>query len=451
MTNFQNKEYISYKDPSSSIYEKNKTIYRQINKSYFEIYNLLKSKNVFNTLVKKDLLIPHTEIESKSDCIIIKPEKIHFISYPYEWCFSQLKAASLLTLKINYELLKLGFILKDASAYNVQFIGKKPIFIDSTSFEVYKEGNLWIAYKQFCEHFIAPLFLMKYVDSLSIKLLIHFIDGIPLTFASKLLPLKTYFKQLSLLHIHLHAKSIKKYENTEKQVNYTHLSQNKLLNLMEHLYEKIDNLKLKRKSNWTNYYETNTYDVKSQDEKLDFIIKCLDGKKFNYLLDIGCNDGYYSLQLADKLNYIISIDNDERVIDKLFQKSNNLNLLPLIIDISNPSPSIGLNNKERKSFIDRLESDNFTLALAVIHHLRFTYNIPLSLLAKSFSVFSKYIVIEFVSHDDIQVKKLLKNKKDVYTDYTEENFLTAFGQYFTLVEKHKLTGVNRTLYFFVKK
>ncbi len=153
------------------------------------------------------LLIKHEEIESEKSTfpnvfLSIRPSQIPFISYPYEWSFSQLKDAALLTLNIQNIALEYNMSLKDASAYNVQFNDGKPIFIDTLSFEKYKANQPWVAYQQFCEHFLAPLVLMSRVDMRLNKLLCTNIDGIPIEIASKLLPITTYFKFGLLAHVH---------------------------------------------------------------------------------------------------------------------------------------------------------------------------------------------------------------------------------------------------------
>jgi len=426
----------SFRDPSGYIIEENDKIFRIILPSYFEIYNYLKNTNFFDKFIEKRLLIPHKEIEANKNNIIIQAEKVPFLSFPYEWSFSQLKSAAILTLKIQYESIKQGITLKDASAYNIQFIGKNPIFIDTTSFELYKEGQPWTAYKQFCEHFLAPLLLMKHRDTKFSKILSNYIDGIPLLLTSKTLPFKTYFNSLCLLHIHSHSKKIKKYENNFSALKQSaFIPKHKLLNIIEHLYEQIEKLNIDKKSNWNDYYKNCSYNEKALTEKVNFVKNSINNTTPGYILDIGCNEGFFSNVVKNKSSYIIAIDNDELVIERLYNNLNSDdNILPLIVDITNPSPSIGWENKERISFIKRIGTNNTTIALALIHHLRIFYNIPLENIAKFFAKFSKQLIIEFVPKTDVQTQKLLQNKADTYNDYTEENFVLCFTKYFTITE-----------------
>ena len=214
-----NREIIagSFRDPSGFLFYKNNILYRQVNTTYRENYNFFIESGLYQSLVDSKLLVPH--IEEKTDVIcgdgvykILKPEVVPFVSYPYEWCFSQLKDAALTTLKIQKIALDFGMSLKDSSAYNIQFVRGKPVFIDTLSFEKYQEGSPWVAYKQFCQHFLAPLALMSFLDVRLNQLLKVFIDGVPIDMASTLLPVKTKLKFSLFSHIHLHAKTQKKHE-----------------------------------------------------------------------------------------------------------------------------------------------------------------------------------------------------------------------------------------------
>src|ERR1043165_5499796 len=179
---------------------------------------------LYEKLVKAGLLIPHIEVDrspAESEAVqaaaykILQPERVPFISYPYEWSFGQLKDAALATLSIQRRALKVGMSLKDASAYNIQFVRGKPVLIDTLSFEIYKEGQPWVAYRQFCQHFLAPLALMALRDVRLSQLLRVYIDGVPLDLASELLPSKTRFNFGLLTNIHLHASAQKRYSGTE--------------------------------------------------------------------------------------------------------------------------------------------------------------------------------------------------------------------------------------------
>ncbi len=209
----------SFRDPSGFMYVQDGQLLRQVNKVYQADYEFLFSSGLYDKLTRMKYLVPHTEVEAAPlkpalSFKVIAPEEIPFISYPYEWSFSQLKDAALITLAIQKEALQAGMILKDASAYNIQFHQGAPILIDTLSFAKYEEGSPWVAYRQFCQHFLAPLALMSKNDIRLSKLLVNHIDGVPLDLCSQLLPRSTRFNFGLLTHIHMHAKAQNRYADT---------------------------------------------------------------------------------------------------------------------------------------------------------------------------------------------------------------------------------------------
>src|SRR4030043_209182 len=249
----------SFRDPCGFVFEKDGVIYRQVNYIYKQHYDLLMKSGLYKELVNEELMIPHTEVvlQSQNDNYIyktLKPERIRFLSYPYEWCFSQLKDAGLITIDVLKRALKYGMILKDASAYNIQFDKGRGIFIDTLSFEKYEEGRPWRAYKQFCQHFLAPLSLMSLKDIRLGTLLKDFIDGIPLDLASCLLPTKSKFKISLLTHIHLHSKSQQHFNTKGIELNSKKVRKHSLLGLIENLELSIRRLNYNPSgTNWVDY------------------------------------------------------------------------------------------------------------------------------------------------------------------------------------------------------
>jgi hypothetical protein len=250
MKGHQNSEDVpaSFRDPSGFLFVRESSLFRQVNITYKENYDHLMTSGLYRALVDAELLIPHDEIDvepAKPDKAykIIKPELIEFISYPYEWCFSQLKDAALTTLKVHKKAFDFGMSLKDCSAYNIQFRKGKPIFIDTLSFEKYHEGQPWVAYRQFCQHFLAPLALMSHRDIRLNQLLRVYIDGVPLDLASSLLPLSTRFSFSLLSHIHLHARSQKHYASRSVDTSRYKINRLSFLGLVDNLESAIKRLK----------------------------------------------------------------------------------------------------------------------------------------------------------------------------------------------------------------
>jgi len=454
----ESKHPASFRDTSGFLFYRDGLIFRQINAQYKENYEYLISSGLNKTLVENNLLIYHKEVDTKyaiSDNAykVIMPEQIPFISYPYEWCFSQLKNAALTTLKVQKIALDYGMILKDASAYNIQFKDGKPIFIDTLSFEIYTEKP-WFAYQQFCQHFLAPLTLMKYCDIRLGKLLQFHIDGIPIDLTSAILPKYTYLCPSLFSHIHLHSFSQKSFAKKKVIKRYHRVKKKNLLVFIENLENFISNLKLPFKvGKWSDYYLNTSYSEKAFHHKKQIIAEFLDKIKPKIVWDLGANIGIFSRIASKREILTIAFDNDPIAVEKNYLscvKKKERNLLPLIIDLTNPSPDIGWANQERISLLKRSHVD-LVMALALIHHLVISHNIPLSNLAEFFSKICKRTIIEFVPKSDSQVKKLLSIREDIFNDYTKENFEKEFNKYFTILNTIKINDSDRLLYLMEKK
>lgn len=421
------------------------------------------SSALYESLTSKKWLIPHQEIETKNQgdyYKIIEPDQLSYISYPHEWSFSQLKDAALLTLDIQLEALKYGMSLKDATAYNIQFHNGGPIFIDTLSFETYEVGKAWVAYRQYCQYFLGPLALISYKDYRLIHLLKSYINGIPLDLTSRLLPLSSWFKYSILAHIHLHAKTQKKYEDvgrTKINTTNTKISLMQLEGLLLSLRNATNSLTWKYgTTEWGDYYEDTNYVDESMEEKEKLVTKFLaDNKseKNQITADFGANTGKFS-RLAAALGYfVLAHDIDEVAVDKNYLEAKNKseeNILPLVQDLTNPSPAIGWANRERMSFGERHDVD-VGLALAIIHHISISNNVPLIFAAEFFSDICKLLIIEFVPKSDSQVKRLLASRADIFPDYNETGFEEAFSQYFVILSAEKIKGTERTLYLMKRK
>jgi hypothetical protein len=448
----------SYRDPSGFIFEIDDIIYRQVNVTFKDHFDHFINSGCYKYLQEKGLLVGHDEVKeslvNSPDCYaILKPEKIDFISYPYEWSFEMLKDAALLTLQLVKECLSFGVILKDATPYNIQWHQGKLIFIDTLSFEKYDSSAPWIAYRQFCECFLSPLLLMHYTNQPLQSLLLAFPEGIPLSMSKSLLPWRSRFSFYTYLHIHLHERiATKSIGNVYKKNNF---SEKKLQHLIDSLKSLIQSLHWKGKSvAWGNYYEEAGQRSGYLQQKKNIITVWLNKlPEIRTAIDLGANEGEFSIFLAKRNIKIISTDFEHVPINILYKKvkeANEKNILPLIIDLANPSPSIGLNNNERASFIERTRVD-LCLALALIHHLAIGKNIPLEKISELFSKIANYLIIEFVPKSDEKIQHMLKQKKDIYHDYTEEKFIKNFDKYFSIIDKKNIPGTERVLFLMKKR
>ena len=448
----------SFRDPSGFLFFENEVLYRQINQEYKNEYEHLMDSGLYKRLVDSKLLIPHTEADMISPnkeklYKIIKPESIPFISYPYEWCFSQLKNAAITTLEIQKIAIDYNMTLKDASSYNIQFRQGKPILIDTLSFEKYQEGQTWKPYKQFCQHFLAPLALMSQKDIRLNQLFRIYIDGIPLDLADKLLPSKKLYMFSLLSHIHLHAKSQKHYENKDIKIKTRKMPRNSFVGIIESLHSGIKKLKwTPEKTEWGDYYNDTNYSQGSFEEKKQTVSKFLDKTKAKLVWDLGANTGIFSRLASKKDIETISFDIDPAAVEKNYLtciQEADTKLLPLLLDLTNPSSSIGWNSVERNSFVERGPAD-VVIALALIHHLTISNNIPLFNLAEFFHGICNYLIIEFIPKTDSQVKRLLLTREDIFVDYNQQNFENEFKKFFSIYESKKLNNSERILYLFKK-
>lgn len=449
----------SFRDPSGYMFFDGEVLRRAINPIYFPQYNKLKESGFFETLFSNELLIPHKETSVSTEQIVITPQIIPFITNPYEWSFEQYKHAALHTLKIHKYALSKGFILKDASAYNITFHKGKPIFIDTLSFDFYEEGTPWRAYKQFITHFLGPLVLAKYHGTEMLKMMQTHIDGIPVQLIASLLPKRTKFSSVLYTNIHLLAKMESKHsEDYKAETKIASLSKKSQENIIESLFDFIRKLKLNEKSEWGDYYDKTNYDKDAFESKKQLVKKWVSPLSPQKLIDMGGNDGTFARTVIDSVPHIIVTDIDSNAVAHNYsqvQQNKETNMLPFVCDVLQPAPGIGFNNTERSSLLERLKeyAPDVTLALALIHHITLSGNVPFDKSAAFFASFSENLIIEFPSREDSWVESLLVRKREFinhFDFYNETEFEKAYQNHFTLEKKQSLKGTKRVLYHFRK-
>ena len=451
-----NQHPASFRDPSGFLFTREGVLYRQVNQKYASEYEHLMESGLYGRLEKNGRLVAHQEVDIPPVKVglsfkVVQPELIPFISYPYEWSFSQLKEAALTTLAIQKLAIKERMSLKDASAYNIQFQRGKAILIDTLSFEFYREGKPWVAYKQFCQHFLAPLALMAKTDIRLSQLLRVYIDGIPLDLASKLLPSSTKIKAGLMMHIHMHAKAQVKYadENIEEIKQQKEISKASLLAMIDSLKNSIKKLEWNPAgTEWGNYYEITNYTDAAFLQKKELISEWVKERKPKQVWDLGANNGVFSRLASEQGIFTVSFDIDPAAVEQNYRQvksSKEKNLLPLISDLTNPSPTLGWHNRERESLSERAPAD-MVFALALIHHLSISNNVPLTQLAEFLHDMGKWLIIEFIPKADSKVKKLLQSRVDIFGQYTRLDFEQVFESRFNIHRKAKINESERYLY-----
>jgi hypothetical protein len=453
----------SFRDPSGFLFSREGVLYRQVNKLYAEHYDRLMDSKLYAKLVDAGLLISHEEVDIAPEdpalaYKVIKPEPVQFISYPYEWSFSQLQDAALTTLAIQKHALESGMVLKDASAYNIQFHNGKPTLIDTLSFEIYHEGDPWVAYRQYCQHFLAPLALMAHTDIRLNQLLRVYIDGVPLDLAVRLLPGRTRYGLGLGTHIHLHARSQKRYADKPltKEQSTRKISKMQFMGLMDSLESTTRKLSWKPSgTEWGDYYTASSshYSGAAFEHKNKLVRQFLERIQPNTTWDLGANTGEFGQLAAEMSCFTVAFDIDPAAVEQNYlmsKKKKEILMLPLLMDFTNPSPALGWHNQERHSLVERAPADAL-LALALIHHLAISNNVPLPLLAEFFHRLGRWLVIEWVPKEDSQVQKLLASRQDIFSGYHQEGFEAAFGEFYKIHEKAAVQDSPRVLYLMEKK
>ena len=383
----------------------------------------------------------------------LRHDRIPFLSYPYEWTFEMLRDAALLQLDLTRAAVDEGIITKDATSYNVQFVGARPTFIDVGSFERLREGEPWYGYRQFCELFLFPLMFQAYKDLPFQPWLRGAIDGITPVEARAVLAgekrRKGVFKHVTL-QAALEARMSDTERDVKKDLGKAGFKKELIVANLNGLTKVVQKLKWKRsESTWSGYSERGHYTDADLDAKTEFV-KAVAGKRHRPLVwDLGANDGHFSRLVAEDADHVVAVDADPLVVDTLYRalrQEKNEKILPLTMDLSSPSPGLGWRGKERKAFTDRTTPD-LVLALAVIHHLAITNNVPLPEFVGFLADVGAETVLEFPTPDDQMVKRLLRNKREgVHDDYTATVLERALGDHFEIVTQETLPSGTRLLY-----
>lgn len=445
---------ISNKRRSGFVFTENGKIFRQINAAYKDVYDFLHTSGLYKKLVEKEYIVPHEEVEldkrkDKNFYKFIKPKMIEFISYPYEWCFSQLKDAALLTLNIQKTALEHGLCLKEASAYNIQFENSKPVLIDTMAFEIYKFNSPWVAYKQFCKHFLAPLAMMSYTDVRLCQLLKFNIDGIPLDMCCNILPLK------AKLNIGLanHLYKIVEHEKKEEHIKLKHQQSKMTLNaqkaMLNSLIECIKSLKFPLGEAETNIlYKHSKYSDKVFFAKKEIIAKYIEKARPKVIWDLGANRGKFSRIASDNGIFTVAFDIDPIAVERNYlhsKKAKERYMLPLLQDVANPSVEYAVLNNQKHGFLKRANAD-LIMALSLINHLAITNGISYESLAPFFKKLAPYLIIEFVPKNDDKVQAMIPANDDIFDDYNQENFESIFLKSYDILEKENVEDTERYIY-----
>jgi hypothetical protein len=449
----------SFRDPHGFVFVRDGRVLRQVNDAGRADYDLLLASGLYEELSAAQDLVAHEEIDlllaaAPGAYRLLAPEQLPFISYPYEWSFSQLKDAALLTLRLQAAALRRGMSLRDATPYNVQFRGGRPVFIDTLSFGAHAAGQPWVAYRQFCEGFLAPLALMSCTDVRLQHLLRVYLDGIPLDLAASLLPLRTKARPGLLVHLHLHARAQRKGStgstaappSADRSRTMSGTAMTALVESLERTVRALD--WAPRGTVWGDYSDATNYPDSAFAHTREIVAGALDRFAPAVVWDLGANDGTFSRLAAERKIRTLAFDVDPAAVEKSYRRvkaDGEAHLLPLLLDLTNPSGGAGWANRERSPLSDRAPAD-MLLALALVHHLAIGHNEPLHRVAEYFAQLGRRLVIEVVPKQDSQVRRMLASRDDIFDQYTQAGFEAAFGRPFDIVDRIPVRDSERTIY-----
>ncbi len=454
----------SFRDRHGRVFYVDDQVYRGLSAKALADWESLAHSDFFErSMVRGDIVatqrvdpkqVPSVSTHAGTWAGFLRHATVPFVSYPYEWSFSMLQDAAQLHLRLLAEALEEDFILKDASAYNVQWLGAAPVFIDIPSFEHRAPGHPWAGYRQFCQLFLYPLMLQAYKDISFRPWLRGQIDGVEPHTMAGLFTGRFRFKPGVLTHVTLQAKLQAKASDTQRNVksDLERAGFNKAMIQanVKRLRRLVERLTWRRsRSEWSHYTELDHYSDADKNAKADFVHRAAATRHWALVWDIGANTGAFSRIAADHADYVVAMDADELAVERMFislREQNDSRILPLVVNLADTSPDLGWRGMERKSLTKR-QSPQLTLCLALIHHIVIGANIPLPEFVDWLAELKSALIIEFISKQDPMVQQLLRNKDDVYEDYDETIFKESLTRAYTITDEQTLGNGNRILYF----
>lgn len=450
----------SLRDPGGRVYIFDDRVFRTVMPIAVADFEFVRKTPALEALIRDGLLIPEKVVEpqilgsfASGACYVLEHPRLPFISYPYEWCFAELKAAALLHLDLHARVLEHGVTLCDSSAYNVQFRGCQPIFIDHLSFRRYREGEIWAGHRQFCEQFLNPI-LLRAVTGVSHNAWFRgSLEGITSSELSRLLPFSKKLSWKTLVHVvllaHFQESATKRSDVLVKQKSLPLPAFQMMLRSLRNWVRKLEPAN-GGNTVWSDYAQQSSYSIEEIRQKKGFVSEFAAATKPSILWDIGCNTGEFTkVALESGAKYAVGFDSDQRALDKAFSRAHKekLDFLPLFFDAANPTPNQGWAEAERMGVMRRASADA-VLALAIVHHLAISRNIPLREIVNWLTTIAPTGIIEFVPKSDPMVQALLRYRNDIFNDYTENSFENHLRSRAKIVKTVTVSATNRQLYWF---
>jgi len=453
----------SFRDRTARVFYHQGRIFRGLTDPAFKEWKALSATGFFRRFTDSGGIVPTHQRDPSSVPLsaddhhwtaVLEHETIPFVSYPYEWSFEMLKDAALLQLDLVLAALDEGMGLKDASAYNVQWKGAAPVFVDVASFYSRPAGEPWVGYRQFCQMFLYPLLLQAYRGVPFQPWLRGSLDGMDAEVCLSMLSARDYLRGGVLAHVVLQAKAQRAYAGTKRDVR-SDLRQagfdSRLIKAnAARLRSLVAGLTWKpQRSTWSDYIHCGHYEPADSAQKQAFVRAAAGEREWTLAWDLGCNVGVFSRIVAGHAKYVVAMDADHVAIDRLYQAlkaEGHRTILPLVVNLTDPSPDLGWRNMERKRLSGRGRPE-LVLCLALIHHVVIGGNIPMAEFLDWLRSLEADVVIEFVTREDPMVMTLLRNKEDQYADYGQEVFDRELAARFRIASRQPLGSGTRIMYF----
>jgi hypothetical protein len=449
----------SFRDRNGTVYYRGARVFRALSPTALANWTMLRETDFFARHATDGSIIgtraAPDEAPPPGAACVLEHARVPFVSYPYEWTFGMLRDAALLHLALMREALAEGMILKDATPYNIQWIGTRPVHIDIPSFEPLRPGQPWVGYRQFCELFLYPLMLEAYRGIRFRPWLRGRIDGIPADEMRRLMSARDLLRPGVLLHVAAQSALQRRYEGSGRDVRSKLAEAGFDKRLIVNNVAKLSDLVAKlappgTRTEWANYEGSHSYDAAEFEAKATFVREAAATRRWRLAWDLGCNTGTFSAIVASHADQVVAMDGDPEAIEQLYRREREAGgprpILPLVVNLADASPNQGWLGSERKGLAERGRPD-LTLCLALIHHVVITANIPLREFIGWLADLGTSVVIEFVGREDEMVQTLLANREDQYPDYHPETFRALLAERFTIEAERPLKGGKRHIYF----
>lgn len=450
----------SFRDPSSRVFLTDDAVYRGLDDEARADLESFLTSGLFAAATADGRLVGTEWADPVPPGLegwagVLRHERVPVVSYPYEWTFAMLRDAAALQLDLVAAALEEDLTTKDASAYNVQFVGARPTFIDVGSFERYRPGEPWYGYRQFHMHFLLPLMLQAYRGIPFQSLLRADVEGVDPVDARRMMSTWTILsprRKGTLVHVALQARAERADadRDVKAELKASGMKKEILAAQIRNLAKLVGRLTIKADATeWAAYSERGHYTDADLAAKEAFVSSVAAAASPRLAWDLGANDGHFSRLVADQGAYVVAVDGDHEAVDGLYRSlsaAGDERILPLVMNLADPSPDRGWRNGERLAFGRRSRPD-LVLALALIHHLVISRNVPMAEFVAWLADAGGEIVVEFPTRDDLMVQRLLRNKREgIHDDYTVESFEVALGARYDVRRREELPSGTRICY-----